>query len=178
MPDHDERRQPGRLRAEDEPAERDGDHSGGGGSIALLGGKAALRTDGEAKARHSARGVREPQLRLFRIEEEPEAVRFEPAGEIVERNRPVYRGDVAPTALPCRLFGDPPQPLDARTGPAIVELAPAIAARVARGGRLVLSGLLADQGDEAEAAYRAQGLRTVGRKQREEWIRVELERPA
>ena len=60
----------------------------------------------------------------------------------------------------------------------LVELAPAIAARVARGGRLVLSGLLADQGDEAEAAYRAQGLRTVGRKQREEWIRVELERPA
>jgi ribosomal protein L11 methyltransferase len=60
----------------------------------------------------------------------------------------------------------------------LVELAPAIAARVAPGGRLVLSGLLADQGDEAEAAYRAQGLRGVGRKQREEWVRVELERPA
>jgi ribosomal protein L11 methyltransferase len=60
----------------------------------------------------------------------------------------------------------------------LVELAPAIAARVAPSGRLVLSGLLADQGDEAEAAYRAQGLRTVGRKQREEWIRLELERPA
>jgi ribosomal protein L11 methyltransferase len=60
----------------------------------------------------------------------------------------------------------------------LVELAPAIAARVAPSGRLVLSGLLAEQGDEAEAAYRAQGLRTVGRKQREEWIRVELERPA
>jgi len=60
----------------------------------------------------------------------------------------------------------------------LVELAEAIAARVAPGGRLVLSGLLADQGDEAEAAYRAQGLRGVGRKQREEWVRVELERPA
>jgi ribosomal protein L11 methyltransferase len=60
----------------------------------------------------------------------------------------------------------------------LVELAPAIAARVAPSGRLVLSGLLAEQGDEAEAAYRGQGLRTVGRKQREEWIRVELERPA
>jgi len=60
----------------------------------------------------------------------------------------------------------------------LVELAPAIAARVAPSGRLVLSGLLAEQGDEAEAAYRAQGLRSAGRKQREEWIRVELERPA
>jgi ribosomal protein L11 methyltransferase len=60
----------------------------------------------------------------------------------------------------------------------LVELAPAIAAQVAPSGRLVLSGLLADQGDEAEAAYRRQGLRPVGRKEREEWIRVELERPA
>jgi ribosomal protein L11 methyltransferase len=60
----------------------------------------------------------------------------------------------------------------------LVELAPAIAARVLPSGRLVLSGLLADQGDEAEAAYRAQGLRAVGRKEREEWIRLELERPA
>jgi ribosomal protein L11 methyltransferase len=60
----------------------------------------------------------------------------------------------------------------------LVELAPAIAARVGPSGRLVLSGLLAEQGNEAEAVYRAQGLRTVGRKQREEWIRVELERSA
>jgi ribosomal protein L11 methyltransferase len=59
----------------------------------------------------------------------------------------------------------------------LVDLAPAIALRVAPSGRLVLSGLLGDQGDEAEAAYRAEGLRPVGRKQREEWIRVELERP-
>jgi ribosomal protein L11 methyltransferase len=59
----------------------------------------------------------------------------------------------------------------------LVELAPAIAARVASSGRLVLSGLLAEQGAEAEAAYRTQGLRAVGRKEREEWIRVEMERP-
>jgi ribosomal protein L11 methyltransferase len=60
----------------------------------------------------------------------------------------------------------------------LVELAQPIAARVAPSGRLVLSGLLAEQGDEAEVAYHTQGLRTVARKQREEWIRVELERPA
>jgi ribosomal protein L11 methyltransferase len=55
------------------------------------------------------------------------------------------------------------------------ELAPQIAAKVAPGGRLVLSGLLAAQGDEAERAYVALGLRPAGRKEREGWIRVELD---
>ena len=54
------------------------------------------------------------------------------------------------------------------------ELAPAIAGKVADGGRLVLSGLLAAQGDAAERAYVAQGLRPVARKEREGWLRVEL----
>ena len=57
------------------------------------------------------------------------------------------------------------------------ELAPAIAGKVADGGRLVLSGLLAAQGDGAERAYVAQGLRPVARKEREGWLRVELSRP-
>ena len=57
------------------------------------------------------------------------------------------------------------------------ELAPAIAGKVADGGRLVLSGLLAAQGDAAERAYVAQGLRPVARKEREGWLRVELSRP-
>jgi ribosomal protein L11 methyltransferase len=56
------------------------------------------------------------------------------------------------------------------------ELAPQIAAKVAPGGRLVLSGLLAAQGDAAERAYVAHGLRAVSRKEREGWIRAELER--
>ena len=56
------------------------------------------------------------------------------------------------------------------------ELAPQIAAKVARGGRLVLSGLLIAQGDAAERAYVAQGLRGIGRKEREGWVRVELAR--
>jgi ribosomal protein L11 methyltransferase len=60
----------------------------------------------------------------------------------------------------------------------LVELAPAIAAKVAPGGRLVLSGLLSHQGDDAERAYTAQGLRAVARREREGWLRVELERPA
>ena len=56
------------------------------------------------------------------------------------------------------------------------ELAGQIAAKVAPGGRLVLSGLLSAQGDAAEQAYLAQGLRALGRKERQGWIRVELER--
>ena len=56
------------------------------------------------------------------------------------------------------------------------ELAPQIVARVLPKGRLVLSGLLAAQGDAAERAYLALGLRPLGRKERQGWIRVELER--
>ena len=57
------------------------------------------------------------------------------------------------------------------------ELAPRIALKVAKGGRLVLSGLLAVQGDAAQAAYAKQLLRPVGRKELNGWLRVELERP-
>jgi ribosomal protein L11 methyltransferase len=57
------------------------------------------------------------------------------------------------------------------------ELSPEIARKVAPGGRLVLSGLLADQADAAERAYVAQGLKPVLRRQREEWMLVELEQP-
>jgi len=55
------------------------------------------------------------------------------------------------------------------------ELAPAIAPKVS--GRLVLSGLLCAQGDAAERAYVAEGLRPLARKEREGWLRVELSRP-
>ena len=56
------------------------------------------------------------------------------------------------------------------------ELAPRIAAKVADGGTLVLSGLLSGQGDAAARAYAAQGLREVARKEREGWVRVEMRR--
>src|SRR5262249_38800610 len=47
------------------------------------------------------------------------------------------------------------------------ELAPAIASKVAPGGRLVLSGLLSSQADAAARAYQAQGLRPLQRRERE-----------
>jgi ribosomal protein L11 methyltransferase len=56
------------------------------------------------------------------------------------------------------------------------ELSSQIAAKLAPRGRLVLSGLLAAQGDAAERAYLLQGLRAVSRKERDGWLRVELER--
>ena len=56
------------------------------------------------------------------------------------------------------------------------ELAPAIAAKAAPGGRLILSGLLAPQADAAERAYVAQGLLPSGREEREGWVRLELAR--
>ncbi len=58
----------------------------------------------------------------------------------------------------------------------LVELAPRIARKVGRGGRLVLSGLLSSQAAEAEAAYAAEGLLPAGRAGRDGWVRVELAR--
>jgi ribosomal protein L11 methyltransferase len=58
----------------------------------------------------------------------------------------------------------------------LVELAPRIARKVERCGRLVLSGLLPPQAGEAEAAYAAQGLVPAGRAERDGWVRVELAR--
>lgn len=55
-------------------------------------------------------------------------------------------------------------------------LAPSLAAKVAPGGRLILSGLLAAQGDAAVRAYAAQGLREVARREREGWLRIEMSR--
>jgi ribosomal protein L11 methyltransferase len=58
----------------------------------------------------------------------------------------------------------------------LVELAPAIARKVAPAGSLVLSGLLSGQSVEAEAAYAAQGLVPAGRAERDGWVRLELAR--
>ncbi len=57
------------------------------------------------------------------------------------------------------------------------ELAGSIASKVAPGGTVVLSGLLAAQADAAERAYAAEGLWPRGRSEREGWVRVELVRP-
>lgn len=52
----------------------------------------------------------------------------------------------------------------------LIELAPAIAARVAPKGRLVLSGILLEQGEEVRFAYEALGFRQERREQRGQWL--------
>lgn len=58
------------------------------------------------------------------------------------------------------------------------RLAPAIAAHLAPGGRVVLSGLLANQEAQVRSAYRAQGLCLVRRKRLGGWVTLELAVPA
>ncbi len=59
----------------------------------------------------------------------------------------------------------------------LVELADAIAARVAPGGRLALSGILAEQADGVLDAYRKH-LRPIGDAARKGWVRLDFERLA
>ncbi len=62
----------------------------------------------------------------------------------------------------------------------LVELAPQLAAKVARGGVVLLSGILAPQEDEVRRAYVARGLSPFagGARRQGEWSLVALERPA
>lgn len=57
----------------------------------------------------------------------------------------------------------------------LIEMAPALTARVAPGGRALLSGVLATQADRVAAAYVAAGLKAPAVAPREEWVRIELE---
>lgn len=59
----------------------------------------------------------------------------------------------------------------------LAEMAPAMAKRVAPGGHLILSGILATQAEEVAQAYEAAGL--VGRRvvQKEEWVRIDFSAP-
>ncbi len=62
----------------------------------------------------------------------------------------------------------------------LVELAPAIAAKVAPGGVVLLSGILGPQEDEVRRAYVARGLAPLegGDRRQGEWSLLALERPA
>lgn len=57
------------------------------------------------------------------------------------------------------------------------RLAPDVAPRVADGGRVVLSGLLADQADEVVAAYVGLGLQERARPELDGWVAPVLQRP-
>jgi ribosomal protein L11 methyltransferase len=59
----------------------------------------------------------------------------------------------------------------------LVPIASSVAARVASGGRLVLSGILEDQGAAVRTAYEAAGLEYVGASVKDGWICPEFVRP-
>lgn len=59
----------------------------------------------------------------------------------------------------------------------LIELAPAIAAALAPGGRAILSGLLATQTEAVEAAYLAQGLRRADAETLGDWQVLVMQRP-
>ena len=60
----------------------------------------------------------------------------------------------------------------------LVELAPALRARMAAGGELVLAGLLVPQGEEVRRAFLGRGLAGLPPARRGEWSRLRFRRPA
>ena len=59
----------------------------------------------------------------------------------------------------------------------LVELAPDVARNMRQGGHVILSGLLNDQAEEVDNAYRAQGLEPVARRNLGEWATLTLKLP-
>lgn len=58
----------------------------------------------------------------------------------------------------------------------LIEFAPALTGALARGGRLILSGLLVAQADEVEAVYRAHGTNLLARRDIVDWSTLVLEK--
>ena len=59
----------------------------------------------------------------------------------------------------------------------LVELAPALAASVRPGGRLLASGIFIDREPEVVAAFGDVGLRIVDREQQTDWVVLDVVRP-
>ena len=59
----------------------------------------------------------------------------------------------------------------------LVELAPDVAKKLRSGGHVILSGLLNDQAEEVDNAYRAQGLEPVASRNLGEWSTLTLKLP-
>jgi ribosomal protein L11 methyltransferase len=59
----------------------------------------------------------------------------------------------------------------------LIELAPAVAAHLAPGGRAILSGLLADQAEAVLAAYAAAGLASESRSRIGDWVTLVVGTP-
>jgi ribosomal protein L11 methyltransferase len=61
--------------------------------------------------------------------------------------------------------------------PTLIALAPALAAVVAPGGTLAVTGLLAERSEEVARALAASGLAPDRQQSEEDWCLIELARP-
>ncbi|MEW5850031.1 MAG: 50S ribosomal protein L11 methyltransferase [Myxococcota bacterium] len=61
--------------------------------------------------------------------------------------------------------------------PTLVELAPELVRRVKHGGTLLLSGIRASQADDVTRVYRRLGARPLPRREREDWVLLQLASP-
>lgn len=109
------------------------------------------------------------------IDNDPEAIRVAMENRIINQVQPAA---LALSTTPVEAIAErfPFVVANILAGP-LIELAPAIAATVARGGTLLLSGLLDAQAAEVEAAYRREGLEPTGGARDGEWARLDLVRP-
>ncbi len=112
-----------------------------------------------------------PGLRIAAVDLDPEALRV--TGETLAANGVAGRVEVLDSID--RAEGAFDLVLANILATVLVELADPIAARLAPGGRLVLSGMLVGQDRAVEASYSARGLRRVERREEEGWVGLCLE---
>lgn len=116
-----------------------------------------------------------PEARVLGVDIDPEAI--EVTAENAERNG-VRERLRAETTLVDEVPGRFELLLANITGPTLLELSTAIAARLLPGGALILSGLLQTEAAAVKARFVALGLRVVRDETEEEWAGLLLRQPA
>lgn len=116
-----------------------------------------------------------PAARVLGVDIDPEAI--EVTAENAERNGVADRLR-AETTLVDEVPGQFALLLANITGPTLLELSTAIAARLLPGGALILSGLLQTEAAAVKARFGALGLRVVRDETEEEWAGLLLRQPA
>jgi ribosomal protein L11 methyltransferase len=113
-----------------------------------------------------------PDLRINALDTDPVAVAV--AQENVARNGladviTIAAGSLDAATLPPRRYHLIVANILARV---IIALAPALAAALEPGGVVITSGILAERGDEVDAALQAAGLRLLERRQEGDWLAI------
>lgn len=116
-----------------------------------------------------------PAARVLGVDIDPEAI--EVTAENAERNGVADRLR-AETTLVDEVPGQFALLLANITGPTLLELSTAIAARLSPGGALILSGLLQTEAAAVKRRFGALGLRLVRDETEEEWAGLLLRQPA